>query len=372
MNPVDKPHLHVGALSHPGERRSHNEDRYSVTAYEIGRKGTPALLAVVADGVGGHQAGEVAAEMTVEAVVERVASSSGRDPLPTLRAAVSDAAKAVIEAARKDPSLEGMGSTLAIVLVIKRRLYMTYVGDSRIYLLNQDGIRQLSNDHTWVQEALDHSIITSEEAEDHPNAHVLRRHIGGEEIPEPDLRIRLAGDSKGTGSTSHQGMELSTGDTLLLCSDGLTDLVRAEEIAETLSSKDPADAVHSLVELARDRGGHDNITVVALEVPSTPIKQAGTGCWTRGLLTGAAGLVLVFALLFFSWRTNSWPWNTNLLSGWLETRSTAAPETSTTDPPGSTQEPPAEAVIATATSTPTPGPTSTPVPLATVPADADS
>ena len=371
MNPVDKPHLHVGALSHPGERRSHNEDRYSVTAYEIGRRRTPALLAVVADGIGGHQAGEVAAELAVEVVVERVATSSGRDPLPTLRAAVSDAARAVIDASKNDPALEGMGSTLAITWIIERRLYMTYVGDSRIYLLSEDGIRQLSNDHTWVQEALDHSIITSEEAVDHPNAHVLRRHIGGEEIPEPDLRIRLAKEPEGTGSTSHQGMELSTGDTLLLCSDGLTDLVSADEIAETLRSKAPADAVHSLVDLARDRGGHDNITVVALEVPSTPIKQAGSGCLTRSLLAGAAGLALIFALLFLSWRTNLWPWNTDLLSRWIEPRSTAASQPADADSSNPTQEEPAEAIITTATVTPTPGPTSTPVPLATVTVESD-
>jgi protein phosphatase len=365
VKPVNKPHLLVGALSHPGERREHNEDRYSVTAYQLSRGGTPALLAVVADGIGGHQAGEVAAEMAIDAVVERVGKSSGRDPLPTLRAAIAEAANAVIKASQRNQALEGMGSTLAIVWVIGRRLYLTYIGDSRIYMYSEGQIQQLSNDHTWVQEALEHSIISEEEAEDHPHAHVLRRHIGGEKPPEPDLRIRLPQDSDQGGSSSHQGFELKTNDMLLLCSDGLTDLVEADEIGQVLSSNEPAAAVHRLVDMARERGGHDNITVVALKVPATPISQKESGCLRQAIIAAVLGLVTLAAALLISWRVNLWPWNTGFLRGILgsDTVSTPAPSASQ-----SATEPAAAPGTITTTPTPTPtsGPTSTPIPLDTV------
>jgi protein phosphatase len=365
MKPVDKPHLLVGALSHPGEQRDHNEDRYSVTAYQLSRGGQPALLAVVADGIGGHQAGEVAAEMAVEAVVERVASSSGRDPLPTLRAAIADAANAVIKASHENPELEGMGSTLAIVWVIGRHLYLAYVGDSRIYMVSQDKIQQVSNDHTWVQEALENEIISPEEAVDHPHAHVLRRHIGGEKPPEPDLRIRLEPDAEQGGSSSHQGLELQVGDTMLLCSDGLTDLVTGEEIGEILGQKAPAEAVHQLVDMARERGGHDNITVVALRVPATPIPQSKRGCSRPLLLAGLVGLAALAAGALITWRLNVWPWN-SLLTGAGRGRSEPTSQVTAS----ATEVPAADALLTTptltATPTPTSGPTSTPVPLATV------
>lgn len=368
MRPVDKPHLLVGALSHPGEKRDHNEDRYSVTAYQLTRGGTPALLAVVADGIGGHQAGEVAAELAVEAVVQRIGGSSGRDPLPTLRAAITDAANDVIKASQRKQALEGMGSTLAIVWIIGRRLYITYIGDSRIYMLSKGQIQQISNDHTWVQEALEHEIITPEEAVDHPHAHVLRRHIGGEKPPEPDLRIRLPQDSDQGGSSSHQGLELQIGDTLLLCSDGLTDLVEPAEIKQILQTKAPPDAVHKLVDLARQRGGHDNITVVVLKVPETPIKQDRTGC-TRPLIAASLlALAALAAALLVTWRLNWWPWTSQLLGG-LGQRQEPAKETTAAPTTFEEQAAPAATIAATPTPTATSGPTSTPVPLATVAPD---
>lgn len=363
MKPVDKPHLIVGALSHPGEKRDHNEDRFSVTAYRTERGGQPSLLAVVADGVGGHQAGEVAAEMTVEAVVERVGRSSGRDPLPTLRAAVGDAARAVIEAADSDEALAGMGSTLAVVWVIGSRLYLTYIGDSRIYFLRGDKLHQLSNDHTWVQEALEHEIISPEEAVDHPHAHVLRRHIGGDKPPEPDLRVRF-GTSDPTGSSAQQGLELQVGDRLLLCSDGLTDLVEDDEIGSLLAEHSPSGAAQELVDLARRRGGHDNITVVVLQVPAGTVRRRRVKWLRWGLIGGALAATLAAALgLLMAWRFHFWPFSGS--GGQPEptlgaSQAAAVPTLESTATATPTPPPPA-------TITPTPGPTATAIPLATVP-----
>lgn len=367
MKPVDKPHLIVAALSHPGEQRDHNEDRYSVTAYRLERDRRPALLAVVADGIGGHQAGEVAAELAIEATVERVGSSSGRDPIPTLRAAVEDAARAVIDASHQQEAQQGMGSTLSVAWIVGDQLYLTYVGDSRIYWLREGRIRQLSNDHTWVQEALDHEIISPEEAVDHPHSHVLRRHIGGEELPEPDLRIRLSGGAQDAGSPQHQGLRLQPGDQLLLCSDGLTDLVEAEEIGDQLLSRNPTQAAQQLVQMARERGGHDNITVVALKVPPDGIKMPRTG-WMRW---GILGILLTVALaavvaLAVGWRLNLWPWD-RLGLGYDSAEPAVAEPTAL--PMEAQETADGSGAFPTATVTPTPAPTSTAVPLATVPSD---
>lgn len=330
MKPIDKPHLQVGALSHPGERRSHNEDRYSVTAYQRGSDGMPALLAVVADGIGGHLAGEVAAELTVEHLVEAVAASDGRQPLATLREAVIDAARAVHQAASDDSEREGMGSTAAVALILGDRLYITYVGDSRIYLQRGERFLQISNDHTWVQEAMDHKIISREEAEGHPQAHVLRRHIGGDTPPDPDQRLRFSGDPDDSGSTAQQGLRLQDGDRVLLCSDGLTDLVKDDEIAAQLKAGPPDQAVSKLVNLARERGGHDNITVVALEVPPA-FRRAiprSKGCLRRVLLALAlavlVGLLLGLAAAWWlQWRPFELPFE--FLSAQLKAYASTGP-----------------------------------------------
>jgi protein phosphatase len=352
--------LIVGALSHPGEQRDHNEDRFSVTAYQLSDSQLPSLVAIVADGIGGHQAGEIASGIVVDSVESRLRGSSGRDPLPTMRAAVSDAAHAVMEAARQDQAREGMGSTLALVWILADKTYITYVGDSRIYLLRADKIRQLSNDHTWVQEALDHEIISPDEAEGHPHAHVLRRHIGGQKPPEPDLRVRLGDDPSEPGSSSFQGFPLQANDQLLLCSDGLTDLVEADEIAALLRSREPGPAVQRLVEMARRRGGHDNITVVALKVPrqGVPLTPQPRRRWSAlGLLLAAAvGLLLAIVasrlLGVWPWRRGPGPQGTATAAAAMETPSKAEAGEVLND--------------ATPTTTPTPLPTSTAVPLATV------
>jgi serine/threonine protein phosphatase PrpC len=297
--PTDSPHLGVVAFSHPGETGKNNEDRFSVTSYRLEAKDRPCLLAAVADGIGGHQAGEVAAELAIETLVNTLAPSSGVQPVRELRAAVLEAARAVARASQESPEREGMGSTLSVAWIIGLQLYIASVGDSRIYLLRRNHLAQLTTDHTWIQEALDRRIITPEQAHEHPNMHMLRRHLGGREEPEPDMRLRLPGDRSNAESEANQGARLEPGDQLLLCSDGLTDLVRHAEIRQALSGKVPMEAGQTLVDLARARGGHDNITLVLLTVPGIPKKRlAKTGPRARRWLGwGLASLVGSLALV---------------------------------------------------------------------------
>jgi serine/threonine protein phosphatase PrpC len=279
MIPSDQPHLRVSAVSNSGRVRDHNEDSYGVTAYRLKDDKTPVLLAVLADGIGGHQAGEVASKLTVDTVVAVLESQPTASPLAALRAAVVEAAREVRQAATGNKAREGMGSTLAVAWIIGRKLYTVNVGDSRIYFRREGDLHRISIDHTWIQEALDHGIIQPDEVEGHPNAHVLRRHIGGAKPPEPDFRLRLKLDETDDESVANQGLMLQAGDQLLLCSDGLTDLVSGPDIDAALAQHGP-DATQDLLQLALQRGGHDNITIIVLEAPK-PVSPSGASLPTR-------------------------------------------------------------------------------------------
>jgi protein phosphatase len=308
--PVETQHLPVASESHPGETGKNNEDAFSVSAYRLDPEGTPVLLAIVADGVGGHRAGEIASRMVVEIVSRQVGESSGRDPMASLRSAVVEAGRAVSTAAEALPEQQGMASTIAVAWIIGRRLYTAYTGDSRIYLRRRGRLQQATIDHSWVQEAIEHQIIAPEEARGHPHAHILRKYLGGNLEPQPDFRLRLAPGESDRRSLDNQGVALEPGDQVFLCSDGLTDLVPDKEIDQALASRAPAEAVASLVVLARARGGHDNITVILIAVPDgrgTPPRRRRS---RLGVLASAvAGLVLIVllaiaALLWFG----LWPW----------------------------------------------------------------
>lgn len=310
MIPTDSSELTIAALSHPGEAREINEDRYSVSQYVRESDQHPATLAIVADGIGGHQAGEVAAQMAVDSVSESIAASQGDDPVADLSQAVIKAGRNITSTSTTDHELQGMGSTLAAVLVVDGSLYTVSVGDSRIYLLRGGAITQISVDHTWVQEAINHGILTAEEARNHPNAHVLHRHLGGEKDPIPDTRLRLSEEESDEDSDANQGLRLLPSDQLLLCSDGLTDLVEDSEIQEVLSEHTPEEAVKRLVDIARSRGGHDNITVVAISVPDLAARKSG-GCLRTALVVAAGGaalLALVLIWMGISLYFGFWPW----------------------------------------------------------------
>ena len=366
MRRAATPHMTVAALSHAGGKRTNNEDRYSVTPFLNKGTRTPCLLAIVADGIGGHVAGEVASQLTVDAIVRSIAASDGRNPVTQLGSAVVDAAHAVADAAQQAPEHHGMGSTVVAVWILGDRLHTAYVGDSRIYLLRESELLQLTTDHTWVQEAIEHEIISPEEARSHPHAHVLRRAIGSPQTPEPDMRIRLPSAAGVLPSEANQGLRLQPSDRILLCSDGLTDLVSNREIKELLAQHSPDQAVRKLVDLALARGGHDNVTVVVLAprrarrrlrlLRAPWIVLAGLGF---GLLTLAA----IIAALVISLRMGLWslPWAVPTPTTSAAGSETFSPQLALTPTPF----PP----LASGTSADVPlaaTHTSTPIPLATI------
>jgi len=271
MNRSQHTHLNVAALSHAGMTGKNNEDRYAVSSYTLeGKK--PVLFAVISDGIGGHRAGEVAAELAVNYIVDSVSQSNGRDPLQIMESAIHSASEAIASRSASQEEQQGMGATCACVWVEGLRLFIAYVGDSRIYLVRDGSIQRLTVDHTWVQEAVDRGIITVQQAHDHPNVHVIRRHLGSVELPDVDTRLRLNGDEDTKQANKNQGARLKAGDTLLICTDGLTDLVWDDEILRLILTRNTLkSAAEDLVAQANERGGHDNITVVLIGVPKEGI-----------------------------------------------------------------------------------------------------
>lgn len=242
----------VAALSHPGQVRELNQDRYgtvkekNIPTEAIALKGR---LYAVADGMGGHAAGEVASEQAIKSLFEHYYADLELGPAESLQEAVVKANEAVF--ARSSGDQAGMGTTLVAAIVKDNHLWVLNVGDSRAYLLRQGGIEQITRDHSWVGQQVEAGILTEEQARQHIYRNVITRSLGNMPTIETDLFQR----------------ELEAGDVLLLCSDGLTNAVGDEEIEKALREALLNDAVQHLVNLANARGGPDNITIVTVQVP---------------------------------------------------------------------------------------------------------
>lgn len=251
----------IAARTDVGRMRGNNEDSYKVVP-EVN-------LAVLSDGMGGEAHGEVASHMAVESVTAHCLEAAQNPSVPLesaersefsahtnrLASAITLANKKIYEAAKATPSQKGMGATVVAAWVNEQRLSVAHVGDSRLYLLRSGELQQLTEDHSLVAEQVRRGILTQQQADQSENQSVLLRALGIEEEVQIDLDEHL----------------LMEGDTLLLCSDGLTRMVTEPEIASTLLTVNPAEAAADrLIELANDYGGADNITVVLLRVPSSP------------------------------------------------------------------------------------------------------
>lgn len=295
---TQRAHLNVEAQTHAGMTGKNNEDRYAVASFVQDRDNpVPVLFAVLADGIGGHRAGEVAAELAVNHIMQVIAKSNGGDIRSTIIDAVTEASDAIAAHSESNDNLKGMGSTCAIAWIIGDRLHTAYVGDSRIYLMRDGRIQQLTVDHSWVQEALDKGIITPEMARDHPNVHVIRRYLGSPEPPDPDFRLKLFDSEEDQQAEKNQGLQILPDDVILLCSDGLTDLVWNDEILETVRMKSNLkEAARAMIELANSRGGHDNTTIVLISAPSdfkVVVKKNKKIDWLPWIVGSVAGIVLV-------------------------------------------------------------------------------
>lgn len=240
--------LRVGARSDVGRVREGNEDAYVADA----------PIFVVADGMGGHAAGDVASATAVDVIKERASEAKVDDPA-TLSTLLREANRAIWEKARDDPSLRGMGTTCTLVMIDGGRGEVAHVGDSRAYLLRDGDLSQLTEDHTLVGRMVKEGRLRKEEAEHHPQRNIITRVLG----IDADVEVDLA------------PIELAAGDRLLLTSDGLTSMVGAAPIQEVLRREaDPQSAADRLVDLANDAGGDDNITVVVIDVTDSDDEEA--------------------------------------------------------------------------------------------------
>jgi protein phosphatase len=271
--PSETHHLRSSAITDPGSQGRINEDSYQISSFTLSEDDeTPVLLAVIADGIGGHKAGEVASKIAVATIISAIAESDGSDPIWILKSALLEANHSITIEAEDDNSRSGMGSTVVCALVIDEALYIATLGDSRIYLIRDRIVQQLNIDHTWVQEALESGVINLEEARNHPRRHLIRSYLGSSDPIHPDLRLYLDPDENQEQAKANQGLPLVPGDQILLCTDGLTDLVEDEEILEILESGGEQDELlGKLVDLANLRGGHDNITIILLQAPGTEL-----------------------------------------------------------------------------------------------------
>jgi protein phosphatase len=297
---TQRAHLNVEAHTHAGMTGKNNEDRYAVASFVLSAQDrTPVLFAVLADGIGGHRGGEVAAELAVNHIMQSVARCDGKYSRHIIEEAISEASDAIAAHSATNEDLKGMGSTCATAWIIGDKLYTGYVGDSRMYLIRGARIQQLTIDHTWVQEAIEKGIITPEMAREHPNVHVIRRYLGSPVPPDPDFRLILFDGEGAHHPENNQGLKLLPNDVVLMCSDGLTDLVWNDEILEMVRLKPSVkEAARALVDLANERGGHDNITVILLSVPTDfkPYARKKRAGWLPWLF-GALAVILVLTAL---------------------------------------------------------------------------
>jgi len=245
--------------------REANED-----AGRFVRPSDPRLLAsrgallIVADGMGGHSAGEVASQMAVELVSRLYYEAGGDDAPGALAAAVAEANRHIYAEAEADEAKRGMGTTCTALALLDGTAFAAHVGDSRLYLLRGGDVYQLSEDHSHVMELVRHGLLTKEEARTHEDKNVILRALG----TTPEVEVSTVAP-----------FGVQPGDFLLACSDGLHDLVSDEEIGRVVASAaDEHAACERLIALAKERGGHDNITVGLVGVaPQGAAAAAGDG-----------------------------------------------------------------------------------------------
>lgn len=229
-----------------GRKRQLNQDFIYLSEVPVGN--LPNVF-IVADGMGGHNAGDYASRYAVETVVEEIEISFEKNPVKILGRAIERANKMIRQRAREDISYSGMGTTMVIATCIGRYLEVANVGDSRLYVVN-DRIRQITQDHSLVEEMVRMGGIDRASARNHPDKNIITRAIGARDHVEADFF----------------NLELQAGDMVLLCSDGLTNMMDDEAIHRVLKSgRSLEDRVEELVRVANQNGGKDNISVIVIE-----------------------------------------------------------------------------------------------------------
>jgi serine/threonine protein phosphatase PrpC len=267
-----RPRLHarivVGAKTDLGCVRENNEDKFDLLEPR-----DPATLALkgrlygVADGMGGHAAGQIASEFALKTLIQSYFADPSDNVEESLKAAVDDANLAVYDGSQTLPERQGMGTTVTAAIVREDLIYVVHVGDSRAYLVRDGEVRQITQDHSWVAEQVRMGSMTLEEALGSPFRNIILRSVGTGPTVEPDVYRE----------------EIQAGDVLVICSDGLSGHVDETDIAtyagrEIIDVIGPSVAALQLVNLANERGGRDNITVVIVSIESIePFAQAPPG-----------------------------------------------------------------------------------------------
>lgn len=240
--------MRIGQLSDKGQVRPNNED----SIYSSVKKD----LLIIADGMGGHKAGEIASKTAINKVRHFIKNKSENykknknDIMNLINDAIRYANLSIQKVAKKDESLKGMGTTLIVALIIENEVYIGHIGDSRAYLINNKSIKQITKDHSLVAELLENGTITEKEAENYPHKNVITRALGCENKIKVDK----------------YNIKIKKNDVLLLCTDGLSNMVSDEEILIIIKqSNNPNTAAKELVKAANKAGGQDNISVIVAE-----------------------------------------------------------------------------------------------------------
>jgi protein phosphatase len=248
-----RPGIEVASVSDVGCLRDNNEDSYLYWEpsddREFERKGR---LAVIADGMGGYEGGQEASRLAVQTIREVYDNLVQDDPQAPLLEALAIAHDRIQAYALRHPELHGMGTTCTALVIRGRQLFFAHVGDSRLYLVRGASISRLTRDHSYVARLVESGIVRPEDAEKHPQRHILTAALGS------GVEVAVDGPEK--------AVALQDGDDLLLCTDGLWGVVSEEELRSAATNNAPAEACAALVKLALQRGGPDNITVQMLRI----------------------------------------------------------------------------------------------------------
>lgn len=242
--------MKFAARTDKGRHRELNEDSFDIIA---GADGMPSFF-IIADGMGGHNSGELASKTAVDyvsGIVSGLGKSFGAEggTEEELKKLIADANRSVYEKSLELPENNGMGTTMTIAAAAGGRMYIGHVGDSRLYLVRNGSIRQLTTDHSYIEEMVRNGSLTREEAQKHPRKHVITRALGCMPEVEPDA----------------YSCDMEAGDTYILCTDGLTNMLGEEDIARVAAENAPEPACEELVRQANDSGGEDNITVIVIK-----------------------------------------------------------------------------------------------------------
>ena len=310
---AEEQQIRIGKKQAQGGREN-MEDRLEAQHMQTAQ-GLPLTLAIVADGIGGQNCGEVAAQLTINTVCHEVEAAAVNDEKQIPQLLLNTLVKAnsvVFREARADKAKDGMGSTATVVAIFENKLYLANVGDSRAYLLRNGRLNQITVDHTWGREMLRKGYLTETEAQNHPKSEALVRSIGYTDHVEVDLGIYLDGDDEEMAQ-KRQGYLLQTNDRILVCSDGLIKnrvkgkghFVEDDEIIKIISRNEPQKASENLVKKALSRKADDNVSAIVLEMPGS---KHASGCLALAkrlfVITLLVGLIAAIVAVLFSKNNN--------------------------------------------------------------------